>query len=247
MPYPGSLDQLSLTVDPYDTDTLATLTLTAPDGTTSSPSTASTDHHTWAATPTYTQAGKWVAAWTVTGTGSGITYEDLWVSAPASPAAAVVWRPELWQVADLIPGRTLTGAVDGYGNALATFTADTHPTADQVQRLITGACSWVLLKTGPIDPTLSDAAREIAALRAAGLVEQGYPDNRDDLNTAAQLLAQAQAMRDDLWKANEAATGQAPEDPAALMPVYSFDPPNPQGGWYGGGWDGDYFGAYETL
>lgn len=230
MPYPGSTDQLTLTVEPYDTDTLATLLLTAPDGTVSTPSVSSVDHHTWTANPVYNAAGKWVARWLITGTGAGVTFEDVWVSRPASPAAAVAWRPELWQVADHIPGRTLVGAVDGYGNALATFTADTHPTDQQAQRLITAACAWVLAKTGPVDATLTDLAQTVAATWAAARIELTWPDNRDDLNTADQLYKQATDMRDDLWRANEAVTGQDPEDPQAhLFPVYSFPAPEPWG------------------
>lgn len=230
MPYPGSTDTLTFGVDPFDGTTGVTVQVVGPDATTLTPTMITSDGgHTWAGNPQWTAAGKWVAYWTITGTGAGKTEQEIWVSQPASPAAAVSWRPELWQVADLIPGRTLVGAVDGYGNALNTFDdVSTHPTASQVQRLITGACAWVLLKTGPIvaDGSLDPAATEVAALRAAGLVEQGYPDNRDDLNAAAQLLAQASAMRDDLRKANEAATGQDPEEPEAhLFPVYSFPAP----------------------
>jgi hypothetical protein len=224
MPFPGTVDTLIFTVDPYDVGTAVTVTLTSEGGATLSPTATTTDGgHTWSATPTYTETGKWVALWTVTGTGNGVWPEEIWVSTLPSPAAAVSWRPELWQVADYIPGRTLVGAVDGYGNALNTFDNTTHPTGDQVQRLITAACAWVTLKTGLVDDSLTESARDVAALRAAGMAEQGYPDNRDDLNTSAALLAQATQMRDDLARANEAVTGQDPEDPEAhLLPVYSF-------------------------
>lgn len=228
MPYPGSLDALTLEVTPYNNTTLATVVLTAPNGSTSSPTAVSSDGgHTWIANPTYTQVGKWVVAWTVTGVGAGVTYEDVWVSRPASPSAGVTWRPEPWNVAAYVPRRTLVGAVDGYGVARQTFDPDTHPPVEQVQLLITDACAWVSAAVTNVDPSLYGLATTVASLYAAWAVELGYPDNRDDLSTAEQLLARATAMRTDLDAANLAATGTDPEDPATLLPVlYGFpDPP----------------------
>lgn len=252
MPYPGSPTALTLTVDPNDATTRVTVTLTAPDGTVLDPSPTpitSDGGHTWTATPTLTQAGKWVAHWLVTNTGAGAVDEEVWVSEPASPAAAVTWRPELWQVADYIPARTLVGAVDGYGNPIDTFDSTTRPTGDMVARIITAAVAWVQAKTGPVDASLDDLARSVAAKYAASQVELTYPDNGNDLNTAQQLYQQAVAARDDLWRANEAVTGEDPEDPAAqVMPVYSFPPPYATTGWYGGGWaeTGDYGPPFEV-
>lgn len=231
MPYPGSVDLATLTVAPYDGTTLATVRANAPDGSHLDPTPASTDGgHTWTAGLAYTMAGHWVLTWTVAGTGAGIVVQEVDVSTAAVAAVNVAWRPERWHVADYIPGRTLVGAVDGYGNALATFDATTHPVGASVDRLINNAVQWVTLKTGPIAAILNDAARSVAAQHAAAAVEQGYPDNRDDLNRAQQLYAQAVAARDDLWRANQATTGQAPEDPAAhLLPVWSFPTPDPFG------------------
>lgn len=224
MPYPGSVDALTLKVDPYDGTTLATVVLTAPDGTTSTPTAVSSDGgHTWVANPIYTQAGKYVAHWTVTGAGAGVTEQELWVSRPASPASAVAWRPELWHVAAYIPRRTLVGAVSGYGEALETFTADTHPSAQAVNRLVSDACAWVGLLVTPVATPLLDQARAAAAVRAAAMVELTYPDNRDDLSTADTLLKLADAMRADLDTANVAVVGADPEDPKTLLPVlYGF-------------------------
>jgi hypothetical protein len=140
-----------------------------------------------------------------------------------------------WHVADYIPGRTLVGAVDGYGNALNTFTGDTHPPLGTVQRLITAGCAWVGARVANVDSTLTDLARAAAACWAAAQVERGYPDNSKETADAAELFRQANALRDDLQRANEAVTGEDPEDPQAhLMPVYSF--PNaatiaPWGDW----------------
>lgn len=226
MPFPGSQDTLSLVVAPFDNTTLATVTVTGPGGAVLTPSTFSTDHATWLANPTYTVAGTWVARWVVTGVGAGVTEESIQVSVPASPAAAVTWRPELWHVAAYIPRRTLVGAVDGYGNALETFTNDTHPSAQAVNRLISDSCAWIGVVVNPVADTLGEQARAAAAIRTAGLVELTWPDNRDDISTADALLQQAAALRVDLDTANTAATGSDPEDPAAnLLPVYSFPTP----------------------
>lgn len=227
MPYPQSVDTLTLVVDPFGPDTQVTLTVTGPGGVTASATPTSADsRHTWAANPQYTAAGKWVAHWHVTGTGAGETEQEIWVSNPASPSAASPWRPEPWNVAAYVPRRTLIGAVDGYGNPLNTFSADTHPPVQQVQLLITDACAWVAAAVATVDPSLYGLATTVASLYAAWAVELGYPDNRDDLSTAEQLLARATAMRADLDTANTAVTGTDPEDPAAnLLPVYSFPPP----------------------
>jgi hypothetical protein len=233
VPLPGSVDTLTLTVDPSDATTAATVAATGPPPTSTvlTPTAVTADlGHTWTAHPTWTETGRWVAAWTITGVGAGIVEQEVWVSHPLSPTAGVAWRPDLWKVADSVPGRTLVGAVDGYGNALGTFTAATHPTDQQVQRLITDGCAWVTLKVGPVHVSLYDQAAAAAALWVAARVELTWPDNRDDLATADQLYKQAVAMRDDLWRANEAATGEDPEDPEAnLMPVYSFPAPEPWG------------------
>jgi hypothetical protein len=209
--YPGSTDTLSLTVDPFDATTGVTVVVKASDGTTLTPTMVTADSgHTWTGNPVYPLAGEWVAHY-------------------------VAWRPDAWHVADYIPGRTLVGAVDGYGNALNTFTGDTHPPLGTVQRLITAGCAWVGARVANVDSTLTDLARAAAACWAAAQVERGYPDNSKETADAAELFRQANALRDDLQRANEAVTGEDPEDPQAhLMPVYSF--PNaatiaPWGDW----------------
>jgi hypothetical protein len=224
VPYPGSVDTLTLTVDPYDVDTTVTVTVDGPDGTILTPTATSADgRHTWTVNPVYTAAGTWVATWTVAGTGAGVTVQEIVVSTPASPAAAVGWRPELWHVADYVPGRTLVGAVDGYGNALNTFTADTHPNDGTVQRLITAGCAWVATRVGTVAVDLTETARSAAAMWAAAQVERGYPDNDKEASDAAELFRQAAALRDDLHAANLAETGEDPDDPSsALLPVFAF-------------------------
>ncbi len=224
MTFAGGIDTITLTVDPYDDTTAVTVTIDGPSEQTLTPTAVSTDGgQTWTVTPTYDEAGTWVAHWTITGTGEGTTHQTIHVSRIPSPAATVVWRPELWDVAAYVPRRTLVGAVDGYGNALDTFDQTTLPRGAVVWRLISDACAWVLLTTGAVDTTLADAAKACAAIRAAALVEAGYPDNRDDLTNADTLLKQAEQMRKDLAAAN---TALGVDDPATtaddLLPVWSF-------------------------
>ncbi len=227
MTFAGGVDTITLTVDPYDGTTSATVTLTGPTGQVLTPTAVSTDTgHTWSATPTYDEAGKWVAHWAVGGTGEGTVYQDIHVSRVPAASATVVWRPELWDVAAYVPRRTLVGAVDGYGNVLDTFDATTLPKGAVVWRLISDACAWVALLAGTIDTSLIDSARACAAIRAAAMVEAGYPDNRDDLSNADVLLKQADQMRKDLAAAN---TALGVDDPATsdddLLPVWSFPAP----------------------
>jgi hypothetical protein len=224
MPTVGDIDIAQLVVDPFDATTAATLTALAPDGTPTHPATSTADAgHTWTSTPiTLNQAGWWVYVWTVTGTGAGAEAQRLFV-APNPTSGGPTWTPDRQRVASYIPGRALVGAADGYGNALGAFDSTTHPTGEQVDRLIADAAAWVELKTGAVDASLDEAATATAAVYAAYQIELSYPDNSRDVGVADQLWRQAVAMRDDLARANEAATGDDPEDPSAhLAPVYSF-------------------------
>lgn len=82
----GDTAVLTLTVDPADLTTNATLVVTAPDGTTSTPAAGSTDEGvTWTAQVPVTMAGQWTAKWTVTGTGANVQYDSFEVD-PVPPA-----------------------------------------------------------------------------------------------------------------------------------------------------------------
>jgi hypothetical protein len=140
--------------------------------------------------------------------------------------AAPDWIPTIDQVADYVTSRTVT-TTPGDDEPSGTFSADTYPTGDQVDRLIEAACNWVLSVTGPIAAALNDNAADVAALRAAGMVELSYPVRDGDINTAELLLAQALLGRTDLVKANTAATGVDPGGGLAstLLPQWSFPDP----------------------
>jgi hypothetical protein len=140
-----------------------------------------------------------------------------------STSTLPLWAPDRTQVADYVPGRTLSQDLNG---ARLTFDATTRPTGDEVDRLIAEATTWVMLKTGTaIAANLLGAATTAAAIRTAGMVELGYPRNAKDLDTAQILLKQASDLRDDLARANAAATGEDPTDPAEnVLPVWHFPP-----------------------
>ncbi|WP_086765341.1 hypothetical protein [Streptomyces bobili] len=76
MPDVGDSVTVTLTVDPHNETTLATLAITSPSGVaTSAPTGTADDGATWTATVTYTSAGVWRLSWTVTGAGAGITHQ----------------------------------------------------------------------------------------------------------------------------------------------------------------------------
>ena len=83
----GDSQTVTLNVDPHDITTSATLTVTAPDGTVTTPGVTKEDGGaSWRAIVTYTMPGIWVLTWTVTGTGAGVQTTQVHVS-PALPVA----------------------------------------------------------------------------------------------------------------------------------------------------------------
>jgi hypothetical protein len=150
---------------------------------------------------------------------------------PAGGATTLpAWAPTLSEVAAYCTARTTVAQPDGTNREELAFGGATRPTDVQVTRFIQDACGWVLMRTGPLDDSLTGQANAAATVRCAGFVEMRVPERssatRDEaIATAKELLRQADAMREDLAKANEAATGTDPEDPAAhIMPVWSFPP-----------------------
>lgn len=233
----GDVEFPRLTVQPYDTDTQLSLTITAPDGTQTTPGTVveSTDtvagSRTWRADPvTYTQPGRWVELWTVTGTGAGTEPLEVYV-VPVPTAGGPTWTPGRTRVATYVPGRTLVPSEAGANVAQQTFDSSTRPTGVQVDRLIADAVAWVLTLTGEIHASLFEMAAATAAVWSAAMVEQGYPDReaavkQTSVDIASDLLKQAVSMREDLARANAAANGSNPTNPnSALLPLWSFPRP----------------------
>lgn len=89
-------------------------------------------------------------------------------------------RPTVQGVATLLRARTKDKTTE-----VGTFTADTRPTATQVETLIDQAVADVQMRTGAMIPEdLEGAARHVTAIRAAMLIESSYlPEQTSGDNT----------------------------------------------------------------
>ena len=229
----GDIEILRYTVDPATDDTVVTLVVTDPDGTTTTPAVASESDpedtvQVWASDPvSFDTAGRWVLTWTIDNGDDQNQVVDEVVQVVDTPlAGGPTWTPGRDRVANYVPGRTLPRDSE---TLQRTFYSSTTPDGVQVDRLIFDAVGWVLLRTGEVNQTLHDQASTCAAIWAASNVELGYPDSPDDDNnrrTAQDLRGMAERMREDLKRANDAIVGTNPNDPAAVvMPRYNFPVP----------------------
>jgi hypothetical protein len=124
-------------------------------------------------------------------------------------------------VADYITSRTVDTVTPGSDTPTGTFGSSTYPTDEQVERLIAAACGWVESVTGTLTVDLEGTAGDVAAMRAAGLVELSYPLRNNEIDEVANaLLSQAQSARDELVAANRAAGGTVISPSAP--PIFSF-------------------------
>jgi hypothetical protein len=202
------------------TNATVTIAVTKPDGTSLGLVTpTNTGTGIYDASWTANTAGTWRWVYTATGTVSDTSEGAVYVY----PAGTTVpWRPGRKQVAKYVPERTL--AADQLSDTpLNDFTDATTPTATQADDHIDGAVSWVALRVGTLDPSLYVDAAEVAAIRAAGLIELSFPVRDGDINTGQALLAQADAMVERLVVANE---GASPGTSApGLLSVWIMPPP----------------------
>ena len=143
----------------------------------------------------------------------------------AQQILAYPWSPALTDVGDYVTARTLDMATPGSDTPTGTFTASTYPTGDQVGRLVDAASAWLAATVGTVVEGLYPMATAVAAMRAAGLVELSYPLRDADVNTAAALLAQADAGLLKLKDANQYVTGVEATAASALLPVWSAPAP----------------------
>ena len=91
MPDVGDVVTAQLVVAPFDGTTQAVLSVTAPDGTVSSPATSTGDGgQTWTAPLTYSAAGVWLLRWRVTGTGASV--ENQQIAVAPTPGAGQTGR-----------------------------------------------------------------------------------------------------------------------------------------------------------
>jgi hypothetical protein len=239
----GDAEIPTLTVQPADADTAATLVVHAPDGTstavpvtggtlTAAPGSSPVEYaQTWTATDpvTYNAPGRWVLTWTVTGTGEGAEDVEVWVV--ASPlAGGPTWTPGRSHVAAYVPHRTLArsvsstvGAEDEY---VFGFDQTTTPPGSAVDRLIVDAVARVTARATNLQPSMFDLARATASLMAAVWVERSWPQDDQALNRANDMEKQANQLLADLIAANDEINGTSYGLDAA--PVWSFPSPDPR-------------------
>jgi hypothetical protein len=236
----GDSEVPDLTITPADNTTTATLTVTKPDGTSTSvpvsggaltPITGSAQNsQQWAAdTPVvYDQPGHWILGWTVTGTGEGS--EDLEVYVVPSPVAGgPTWAPGRSRVANYLPHRTLASSaasiVESDDVYELTFDSTTRPTGVMVSRLIADGVAWVSAKAPNLSATLHDAAAVCVILYCAAMIERSWPNDDQSLQRANDLEKRLDIQLKDLADANEIATGTGDYGLEVVMPVWRFDNP----------------------
>lgn len=118
-------------------------------------------------------AGTYVVLWDTGGGSPVFASEELRVSGRIGLDVEVDWRPTVDQVATHIRARTAT---DESGDEVGTFTADTRPTADQVEDIIDDKVQEILavFVSGEVPEASFGAAHRAVRLSAAAEVEQSY-------------------------------------------------------------------------
>lgn len=168
----------ALTVADVLTDATVALTVTAPDGTSTTPTPTHPGLGTYTADILITQPGTWTYRWAATGAATDT--ETGRFIAGTTPALLTTVTPS--DVADLLAQRVLSQD----GSNASTFDTTTVPTAAQVQRLIDKVTSEETGGLGTIPDTLQPMLSSLITLAAAVRVLGAYfsGDNaRDDLDT----------------------------------------------------------------
>jgi hypothetical protein len=156
------------------------------------------------------------------------------------------WAPTTAVVASRTPNR----AVAQTGSPTAPeldFTAQTTPTLNQVAVLLDEGCTWLLGRTGVLDPTLESRATNIVANRVAGLIQLAYPiadatydyagapgGNAPGGGAADRWLALADKDIADLVAANERLTQTPPPNGPGEVSYWSY--PDPLNIWERQSW-----------
>jgi hypothetical protein len=131
------------------------------------------------------------------------------------------WAPSAADVGAVLRARTK----DTNGNELGTFNDDTRPTEDQVGELIDTAVSDIESEIGTVPDQLQDAARRVAAIGTALLVELSFfpeqiTNNRSPYDQLKELydtrFSRLKTQIDDVNSGGEVGTADE------LLPEYSF-------------------------
>lgn len=225
----GSPATVTLTVAPFDAGTQVTAFLVDPTGLQITGITVETDGSgTWTGgigADDLNVVGNWSVKWVVEGLGATIAWDTLTVLPDPAAATTTAYDPTLTEVADYVPGRTLTYLNPGTETYLGTFTAETTPSDEQVGRLIRSAVSELLGRVGAVQPGLADRARDAVACLTAAYVELAFPVRASDLNTYDKLMARADAKLAALAESNLAAGATPPGLAPALLPQWSYPDP----------------------
>jgi hypothetical protein len=133
------------------------------------------------------------------------------------------FRPTVADVAALLRARTK----DVNGNEIGTFNDDTRPTSAQVVNLIETACGEIQSAMGVSPPAyLAEAARTVAAVRTAMLIELSYfPEQVRSDRSAYQYYADM--FETQMTALTGAASGAAPGGNrvfSVAIPVPGLDP-----------------------
>ncbi|MGH3942504.1 MAG: hypothetical protein ACRDTG_28550 [Pseudonocardiaceae bacterium] len=211
---------LTLTVDPADGTTTATVQITSPSGAITNPGpTPSADRATWTAPLTLTAAGRWRVTWTVTGVGAGVEHDAVYAI-------------------ELPPGRVYATLGD-----LASATGE-EPTNGDARRLIRAsalvdsALIGAIYETNPTTLLPTDAA-VVAALRDAVCAQvQWWAETGDDTGSGAAARWDAVGIGNVKLSGRRSRHGGAAEElaPAAqtalrLAGLLPITPQTPTGWW----------------
>lgn len=202
------------------TDATVTVAVTRPDGTAEPPVgathvTTGVYDATWIADV----AGVWRWTFTATGALSDTTEGAAYVWAAGT---VVPWVPGRRQVAKYVAERSVP-ADQSSDVPLNDFTAATNPTAPQADEHIAAAVAWVSAACGQVVAALYASATEVAAVRAAGMIELSFPVRNADIDTAQVLLGQADRWLTTLVEANEDAGGGSGH--AGVLSAWQFPAP----------------------
>jgi hypothetical protein len=165
-----------LTVEVYDPATGATVLAASGTGITEP------RPGTYRVARTATTAGSYRLRWARTGVSADpdLAEEELLVRAlPTAPPDSIV--PEVSEVGSVLRART-----SYMGQELGTFTANTRPTAEEVEEYIAQAAAEVGLRLPATVPdTLTAFARRLVAIRAAMMIEVSYAPDRTEADSTA--------------------------------------------------------------
>jgi hypothetical protein len=175
-----------------------------------------------------TAAGTWHPVWSWVVGGVAETDEKTIYAASLTDVALdpQPWAPTLRDVGSLIPTRTReVGVADDY---VGTFTALTTPTDEAAQRILDACVARTIGCTGlPVVPVAYALAQHAAALRAAYLIELGFPERSADVQVYQELKVQADEACRDAGALNRGSGGGGsttpdPDTLPTLVPAWSF-------------------------